>query len=565
MKLSMSMLMLISLAIGQTEALQSLFNQSKYRGIKISSGVENEIIIEKPDDEVLHKRLNYPTQYTLQKSTIDSIGFDVRTLDTSLYSGKYQFWRETPVGKNSSYLIIGDINNNGKPELYGHEKPYSEGLEVTPVIYELSADNNFIKKHQYPNNVYPYDNIEDIDNDGDNELVMHSIGKKIIYKKPSINEFPTQLFSMFQRRSNLSVKGLLFDDFDNNGKKDVAYWNGLEVYIDEFNPSTEQFDTIFAYKPIAHTGGKNFTAGDFDMDGKTDIVFGDINDNVYMIEAQGEHQYQVVWQGKVPTYNAYLNFKTNDIDGNGKPEFWVGGDSFFSGLGMTRFTCFESNGDNSYIAVARIDFIGIFSFFAGNIIVKDLNGDGKEELFICLAQHIFIPSFTGTQNAHDYSLLFAKRNEMADQNSVYYGATLYDITGDGKDEFIVSMDHIIEGIGRRDFSRIYTLDIATSIQRNPELIPSSSELHQNFPNPFNPSTTIRFKIGTTTFDNVNIKIYNILGKEIRELINAKMSGGEYETVWNGTDNNNTVVESGVYFISLQTSTYRKTIKTVFLK
>ena len=56
------------------------------------------------------------------------------------------------------------------------------------------------------------------------------------------------------------------------------------------------------------------------------------------------------WQGMVETYNAYLCAETNDIDGNGKKEIWIGGDAFYSGQGITRITIFEANGDNSYQA-----------------------------------------------------------------------------------------------------------------------------------------------------------------------------------------------------------------------
>ena len=82
---------------------------------------------------------------------------------------------------------------------------------------------------------------------------------------------------------------------------------------------------------------------------------------VYVIEAKDTNQYSVVWNGPAPTYNAYMLTSTNDIDGNGKPEFWVGGMSFMSGI--STFWCYESDGDNSYLPVVGIELRYLVSLF----------------------------------------------------------------------------------------------------------------------------------------------------------------------------------------------------------
>ena len=77
---------------------------------------------------------------------------------------------------------------------------------------------------------------------------------------------------------------------------------------------------------------------------------------------------------------------------------------------------------------------------------------------------------------------------------------------------------------------------------NPESnqIPEQFSLAQNYPNPFNPSTIIKFDIAKTGF--VTLKIYNILGKEIKTLVNEKLDAGSYSISWNAND-----FQSGVYF------------------
>ncbi len=166
------------------------------------------------------------------------------------------------------------------------------------------------------------------------------------------------------------------------------------------------------------------------MDNKTDIVLGTISGKVHVIECEVISSYSKVWSGVVETRNAYYPFTTKDIDNNGKPEFWIMGDSFYNDLPVTRITSFEAQGDNPYEAIHQIDLVGIFLLFAGDAFAKDFNGDGIEELFICIDQHVIILEFNGKKEHHDYNIYYLKRNELADSNSVYYGATAYDLTND---------------------------------------------------------------------------------------------------------------------------------------
>jgi len=76
-------------------------------------------------------------------------------------------------------------------------------------------------------------------------------------------------------------------------------------------------------------------------------------------------------------------------------------------------------------------------------------------------------------------------------------------------------------------------------------VPEKYELSQNFPNPFNPSTTIRFSLPQG--GPVSLKIYNIRGQLVRTLVDGFTEAGRHQAVWNGTDEAGTKVASGVYF------------------
>jgi hypothetical protein len=81
--------------------------------------------------------------------------------------------------------------------------------------------------------------------------------------------------------------------------------------------------------------------------------------------------------------------------------------------------------------------------------------------------------------------------------------------------------------------------------------PKGFGLNQNYPNPFNPSTQIKYNLVKT--DNVVIKVYDILGKEVITLVNEKLNAGEKVVTWNGIDKNGLSVPSGTYFVKLETS------------
>jgi hypothetical protein len=91
----------------------------------------------------------------------------------------------------------------------------------------------------------------------------------------------------------------------------------------------------------------------------------------------------------------------------------------------------------------------------------------------------------------------------------------------------------------------------------------ATELHSNYPNPFNPSTTISFSIKET--EEVKIEIYNVLGQKIITLQDGILDQGNHLVTWNGEMNNGVKASSGIYFYRMQTSNYQMTKKMIMLK
>jgi len=108
-------------------------------------------------------------------------------------------------------------------------------------------------------------------------------------------------------------------------------------------------------------------------------------------------------------------------------------------------------------------------------------------------------------------------------------------------------------IGSTRFRSVYGLAISGSVvtgveSQLAEALPVRFELHQNHPNPFNPETTIMYALPTA--GRVVIKIYNMLGKEIRTLVDENQSAGYKSVVWDGKTDSGQQVSSGVYVYKL---------------
>jgi hypothetical protein len=88
--------------------------------------------------------------------------------------------------------------------------------------------------------------------------------------------------------------------------------------------------------------------------------------------------------------------------------------------------------------------------------------------------------------------------------------------------------------------------------------PKVYSLHQNFPNPFNPKTTIQYSISNGGL--VSIKVYNVLGEEIASLVNRNQAPGFYEVIFDGNS-----LPSGIYYYQLMINDFIGTKKLVLLK
>jgi hypothetical protein len=99
---------------------------------------------------------------------------------------------------------------------------------------------------------------------------------------------------------------------------------------------------------------------------------------------------------------------------------------------------------------------------------------------------------------------------------------------------------------------------ATSVDASGNVLPTSFELLQNFPNPFNPSTTIQYSIPRTS--RVKLSVYDLLGREVAVLVDGDTAPGSYRVEFDGTR-----LSSGTYFYRLQAGEFSQTRQLVLMK
>ena len=128
---------------------------------------------------------------------------------------------------------------------------------------------------------------------------------------------------------------------------------------------------------------------------------------------------------------------------------------------------------------------------------------------------------------------------------------------------VVTTQYSLNGNGLKDGpSFTFNNNSVTAVENNSE-IPKQFELMQNYPNPFNPTTMIRFAMPKNAF--VTLKIYDMLGREVKTLISGERNAGSYSIEWNGDNNNGYRVASGAYVYRIIAGDFSSVKKMIVLK
>ena len=124
--------------------------------------------------------------------------------------------------------------------------------------------------------------------------------------------------------------------------------------------------------------------------------------------------------------------------------------------------------------------------------------------------------------------------------------------------------HVTDGIDTVEANNApfsITIDGANALRTYLEgFLPDEFALHQNYPNPFNPVTTLRYDLAEDAM--VNIIIHDMLGRQVKTLINRTQDAGYKSVIWNATNDYGKPVSAGIYLYQKQAGKYIQTKKTV---
>ena len=177
-------------------------------------------------------------------------------------------------------------------------------------------------------------------------------------------------------------------------------------------------------------------------------------------------------------------------------------------------------------------------------------------------------SFTSQSSPDDKIIVFDVVNntvlfEFNQQDGYVQLIDCIDIDGDNELELVINTE---TGIYPNTVHKayIYSTGVTTSVlEQNYTTSPKEYKLEQNYPNPFNPSTTIRYSLSGP--ENISIKIYDVSGQLVKEINKEHNKAGEFDVIWDGTNDYSERVSSGAYFYQLSVGNYAEAKKMILLK
>jgi len=165
---------------------------------------------------------------------------------------------------------------------------------------------------------------------------------------------------------------------------------------------------------------------------------------------------------------------------------------------------------------------------------------------------------------NNYGFEVERRPVSSDRASVANWGKIGFVQGNGTSNAQHNYSFIDQNIAMGKYSyRLKQIDNDNTFKYSQEsevtiVVPNVFTMSQNFPNPFNPSTTISFSLPSESF--VSMKVFDILGREVSTLVSEKMPAGSYTKQWNASN-----LGSGIYFYRLQAGSFTETKKLVLLK
>jgi hypothetical protein len=369
----------------------------------------------------------------------------------------------------------------------------------------------------------------DIDNDGDLDCFAGTFKGKILFFQNAgdVTHPDFILISDFYQGIDIgNYSAPVFSDIDNDGDRDLFAGEEdgtINFFMNIGTPMSAQFDApVLNYFGITGKGESVPEILDYDHDGDMDCFVGYKDGSVSYFENRGHASipdFALIsdsFQGLKATQNAVPRFI--DMDGDNDSDLLMG--NLRGGIE------YYEAGDQTPL----LQPVGDKTTFVDSVFVFYVSATGNPTPSYALEN---APS-NMTINSHSGRIFWRPSLEQAGNHNVTIRAS--------------------NAIG----SDLITFNISVISD-----VPETIVLFQNYPNPFNTGTVIRFDLYTAS--KVVMKVYNLLGQDVKTLVRSELPAGHHQTEWDGTDNLGRQVSSGLYFYRLQSGRQTKIKKMLLIK
>ena len=190
---------------------------------------------------------------------------------------------------------------------------------------------------------------------------------------------------------------------------------------------------------------------------------------------------------------------------------------------------------------------------------ESIDVDGDELLYDFTASIIVNGQVKAEYNSSSLTIREMKIDHQSVFDEIFAAQAMF-----GEIEWDVSVrDSMVEVTSENGALTLGVNASAAVLSINGELLPDVFFLHQNYPNPFNPVTTLRYDLPENSL--VNVTVYDMLGRQVKTLINQTQDAGYKSLIWDATNDYGKPVSAGIYLYQIQAGEYISTKKMVLLK
>ncbi|RCK74541.1 MAG: Cell surface protein [Ignavibacteriae bacterium] len=508
---------------------------ARYNGPGISSDETKAVLVDGSGNV-------YVTGYSYGSGTYD----DYATIKYN--SSGVQQWvtRYNGPGNGNDRATAMAVDGSGNVYVTGSSVGSGTGYDYATIKYNSSGVQQWVARYNGPGNDEDGAIAISVDGSGNVYVTGKSAGSGTRYDYATI-KYNSSGVQQWVARYNGPVN---YDDYS----KAIAVDGSGNVYVTGMSVSTitypSNYDYDYATIKYNSSGVQQWVArynGPANYNDYSKAISVDGSGNVYVTgvsygsgtgydyatikyNSSGVQQWVARYNGPGNYYDEATSLA---IDGSGN--VYVTGVSYGSGTNGDYATIkYNSSGEEQWVA----RYNGPGNYYDGATAIS-VDGSGN----------VYVTGYSyGSGTNDDYATIKYSSSGVQQWVSRYNGPT------NGNDRATaISVDGsgnvYVTGVSSYRNSSIYTtikyVQRTVNIEPEKYLLPSSYNLEQNYPNPFNPITTIKYQLPVES--KVSLKIYNVLGQEIKTLVDEVQETGFKSVEWNSTDNSGKFVSSGVYF------------------